>query len=136
MTCANKSNETVNGRIIKANVAWGTVKNTFVADINIPIKPRLILFHALIGSVLFYGLHHLHISNTNLNKIQSFYSKCIRIIVNGNIPFNPNTRNETNESIRNTYNIFTIRSKLHYLKINTYLNWVKTLPLSCLNQIK
>ena len=58
MTADNSTSHAVNGRIIKADVAWMTLGNSVVNNnINLPTEQRLILFNALIGGILLYIIH-------------------------------------------------------------------------------
>ena len=99
---------------------------------KIPIKYRLILLHSSISSILLYGIHTFNITQYNLNRLQSFYSKCTREVSEG-IRFNQNIRRKTNKEIRIEHKIPTIKSKLEFMKINTYYTWKKTFSIAYLN---
>ena len=51
-------------RLQKSKTAWVLLRKTFVTNINLPIEFRLIIFHAIIGSIL-YSLHLFILNKTN-----------------------------------------------------------------------
>ena len=52
MTTDNTITKAVNNRINKAKIAWGILRNSFITNINLPIKHRLIIPHVAIGGIL------------------------------------------------------------------------------------
>ena len=61
MTADNPTTHAVNDRIMKSNNARVAIRNSCISNINIPIERRLILFHAIIGSILLDSLHCVNI---------------------------------------------------------------------------
>lgn len=54
-------------------------------NINNNIKIRI--FNAIILSILLYGIHIIPLTDNSINKIQSFYLKCLRYIINENYDY-------------------------------------------------
>ena len=73
----------IDDRLKKARGAWAILKKTLIANNQIDIKLKVILFDSLIGSILLYGLNTMNINSTLINKLQSFYSGCIRYLAYG-----------------------------------------------------
>ena len=82
-TAANNLTTATNDRLQKAKNTWAKLRKTFITDTSRPIKCRLIISHAIVGSILLYSLHLLMLNKTDYSTIQSFYSECIRGIANG-----------------------------------------------------
>ena len=96
MNTTNNLNEAVEDRIQKAKAAWRYIRNSIITNKNISKKLRLMLFDSLITSILLYSLHIIPMNKTNISKLQRFYSKCIRVIAEGNYKENckkPITKN-------------------------------------------
>ena len=108
--------EAIKDRLKKAKNAWYAIKNKYITNKEINTKLRLQLFDSLIGSILLYSLHIIQLNKTNINKIQSFYSKCVRAISEGY--YHENTININNKTIRAKHNIPTLESKLYYYRMN------------------
>ena len=83
-TADNKFDEAVNGRIRKAKHAWGLINKKLIINKQLDSKIKFRLYNALILSILIYGLNTHAIGNKLIYKIQNFYAKCIRYIVNEN----------------------------------------------------
>ena len=74
MTTADKSTtHAVTDRLNKANGACETIRNSSIANINIPIKHRLITPHAPFASILLYSLHFPNIDKGNVNRLRRFH---------------------------------------------------------------
>ena len=84
MNTNNNLKEAVGDRVQKANYAWRNIRNSVITDKNVNKELRLMLFESLITSILLYSLHIIHMNKTNISKLQRFYSKCIRVILEGN----------------------------------------------------
>ena len=89
MTADNHNAIAVQDRLCKAKNAWAKLRRSFITNADIHIKYRLIIFHSIIGSILLYSLHIAELNKTNFSTMQSYYSKCIREIVNGIRKFDP-----------------------------------------------
>ena len=66
MTADNSTTHAVADRLNKANGACGTIW-----------KRRLIIFYALIGSILLYSLPCFQITKRNISRLRSLHSRCI-----------------------------------------------------------
>ena len=53
MTADKSITHSVTDRLNKANGAWETIRNSFIDNINLPLKHRLIIFHALIDTIYY-----------------------------------------------------------------------------------
>ena len=109
MTVSHSTTKAVDDRLNKANSAWGTLRRSSSTNINFPTRHRLIILHAPIGSIILYSLQCYEISITNITRLQSFYSKCIRDVTQGILKYDETKQNNTNISIRATNNIHTIK---------------------------
>ena len=77
-----KMNKAVDDRIRKARAAWVILRKTLIANNEIDKGLKVNLFDSLIGSILLYGIC-LGELKTNTDKIQPFYSSCIRYLIHG-----------------------------------------------------
>ena len=68
---------------------------------------------------------------TNISKIQRFYSKCIRVISEGN--YKENHKQTNSQDLRDKNNISTIESKLKYYRLNMYYRIRETHSIAYLN---
>jgi len=127
----NNTNEAIQDRLSKGNTAWRNIKNSYIPNKTLDTKLRLQLYDTLIGSILLYSLHVIPLNVSNLTKMQSFYSKCIRIAPEGT--FYENEKKIKNQEIRNKHNIPTMESKLYYYRLNMFRSLKTTLPISYLN---
>ena len=109
MTTDNSTTKAVNDRLYKAKGAWATLRRSFITNKDLPIKHRIIILHASIGSILLYSLHCHNITKTNTNRLQSFYSKCIREIIYGIHKFDPP---ENHTILTSLYELITIYPQL------------------------
>ena len=96
------------------------------------MKLKIILLHALVGSVLLYSLHLFPLTQTQIKRTQTFYSKCIRFLTQE--PYTNLTQKPvTDKQIRNTYNIPSIESKLKVFRYIMFASWENTLSFAYLN---
>ena len=99
-----------NGRIKKERFAWAQLRRTFITKNDIATNKRLILLDALIGSILLYSLHTFNHTDTNLGKLQSFYSSRISDVTEGiRLPTDKSQR-KTNIDIRINNTIPSIKA--------------------------
>ena len=113
MTADNKMNEAVKDRQNKARNAFEIMNKKFLFNKQVNIKIKLRIFNALILSMLLYGLQIIPINVNIVDKLQKFYSKCVRCIAKENYdPTNPRRKLKTNQEIRKGRNVSTIESTL------------------------
>ena len=129
----NKTTYAIYDRLTKSDAEWRTLRNTFITNTNISREPILILFHALIGRILIYSLRRRGIAQANILKLRILYSRRIRGLIYGIRKYDPLKQGDANEAILIKYNIYTIRSRIKYLKINTSLNWCEAMEIADLN---
>ena len=79
----NLNDEAVTSRIIKAGHAWGKIRTGIITEKDINARLRISLIDSLIGSILLYRLQIIPDTQRNIHQLQSFYSKCIRLIADG-----------------------------------------------------
>ena len=125
------ANDEINDRIQKANAARGAIKGKSLGVYGINPAIRIMLFYALVTSILLYGLHIIPIRKGSMDTIQQFYSKCARIIIQGY--YNSENAQIRNGIIRQKYNITTIGSKLKYFRLKTYYRWKRNDGANYLN---
>ena len=85
-------------RIPKAKTEWALVRKNFATNIDLPIKLRLVIPHAAIGSILLYILHLFRFSKTNYAKMESAYAKCTKSRTHGVKKFDPDIKRKTNKN--------------------------------------
>ena len=130
MTADSKMNEAVDDRLNKAKGAWEMMNKKLLVNKSIKPNIKIRLFNALILRILLYGLQILPLKTKQLDKMQSFYSKCIRYIVNESYDHkNPHVKLKTNQEINKIHNLSTIQSLLVKLRYKLYIGWKTTYPL-------
>ena len=112
MATDNKTTYAVNDRLSKPNASWRTLRATFITNAKISNKPRLLLFHFLIGSILLYILYFQDMANANISQLQIFYSRRIRDIMYWIRKYGPAKQRDANETIRIKNNTHAILSKI------------------------
>ena len=99
------------------------------SSIKIDNNIRIMLFGSLIRCSLLRSLHIILAAN-NIAKLQSFYSTCIRTIIDWDYY-------ETNENRKSrtpgTYNIDTAEAKLMYSRLNMYYRLKNALSIAYLD---
>ena len=67
----------------KEKTARSHLRKTFVENINLPVKFKLLIIHAVIESILLYRMHLFKLHKHNYAQMQSLYSKYTRGITRG-----------------------------------------------------
>ena len=83
---------------------------------------EIILLDSLVGSVLMCGLRIIPLNHSHITEIQSFYSGCIRSLIQGRYA-DLGRKHLINYNIREIHNIPTIEGRLLYQRLRMYINW-------------
>ena len=75
MEIGRSSAVAVNGRIKKPNSGRAKIRRTFIRNVQIPDKHRLIFLRSTIGSMFFYGLRGFDFPTTNIAITPSLFSE-------------------------------------------------------------
>jgi hypothetical protein len=80
-----KPDEEINTRLVKASTAFNMLRNVIWYRKTISIKSRLRIYRACVLPVLLYGSETWSITKTHEQRINTFYMKCLRIIIGVNL---------------------------------------------------
>ena len=118
--------------IRKAKTACRATGNKIKKYTDAAIALKLILLDCLVGSVLMCGLHIIPLHRSRIIQIQSFYSRCIRSLLQerctelGKKPLIDYTLIEQ-------YNIPAVESIIQHLLYRMYISWKTALSISYTN---
>merc|ERR1712105_429300 len=89
---------------------------------------------SLILSILTYGLQIIPLKLSLSDRLQCFYLKCIRYLINENFDYkNAQRKLKTNYDICKEHNIPTIHSILTKLRFKLYISWKNHVSFAYLN---